>query len=138
MVDAEKTGGHCVRGIGAGAGEERPNLVVVQDPFDSRCSGNLYLVCAFDVHRRSKVAADPDGQATSDRQHRPVEGLQGLTIEEELAPVRGKEGVGNAHLEVESLAPLSPEGNQNSLSNENHPQNGDIREHTLSTLPRYV
>ena len=32
VVDAEGTGGHCARGIGAGAGEERPDLVVVQDP----------------------------------------------------------------------------------------------------------
>ena len=108
VVDAEGAGGHCPRGIGAGAGEERPDLVVVQDP-SVPVVGNPYLVCAFDV-RRSKVAADPGGQATprvsTDRQHRPVEGLQGLIDPvEELAPIRGEEGVGDAHLEDREFGP---------------------------------
>ena len=100
---------------GRGAREEASDLVVVEDAAVA-VIGDSYLVGRFHIGGRGVVAADPGGQPRprvgSDRQHRPVEGLQGLVDPVEvLAPVRAEEGVGHTKLEDGELgARLEVEG----------------------------
>ena len=69
-------GRHCLRGLRLvfGAGRAASSL--------RGWLGDSYLVGRFHIGGRGVVAADPGGQPRprvgSDRQHRPVEGLQGL------------------------------------------------------------
>ena len=107
MADAQGAAGRGARRVAPGAREEASDLVVVED-----AAVAVYLVGRFHIGGRGVVAADPGGQPRprvgSDRQHRPVEGLQGLVDPVEvLAPVRAEEGVGATRsLKTESLAPV--------------------------------
>ena len=97
MADAQGAAGRGARRVAPGAREEASDLVVVEDAAVA-VVGDSYLVGRFHIGGRGVVAADPGGQPRprvgSDRQHRPVEGLQGLVDPVEvLAPVRAEEGV---------------------------------------------
>ena len=111
MADAQGAAGRGARRVAPGAREKASDLVVVEDAAVA-VVGDSYLVGRFHIGGRGVVAADPGGQPRprvgSDRQHRPVEGLQGLVDPVEvLAPVRAEEGVGHTKLEDGSLAPVS-------------------------------
>ena len=115
MADAQGAAGRGARRVAPGAREEASDLVVVEDAAVA-VVGDSYLVGRFHIGGRGVVAADPGGQPRprvgSDRQHRPVEGLQGLVDPVEvLAPVRAEEGVGHTKLEDGELgARLEVEG----------------------------
>ena len=115
MADAQGAAGRGARWVAPGAREEASDLVVVEDAAVA-VVGDSYLVGRFHIGGRGVVAADPGGQPRprvgSDRQHRPVEGLQGLVDPVEvLAPVRAEEGVGHTKLEDGELgARLEVEG----------------------------
>ena len=115
MADAQGAAGRGARRVAPGAREEASDLVVVEDAAVA-VVGDSYLVGRFHIAGRGVVAADPGGQPRprvgSDRQHRPVEGLQGLVDPVEvLAPVRAEEGVGHTKLEDGELgARLEVEG----------------------------
>ena len=115
MADAQGAAGRGARRVAPGAREEASDLVVVEDAAVA-VVGDSYLVSRFHIGGRGVVAADPGGQPRprvgSDRQHRPVEGLQGLVDPVEvLAPVRAEEGVGHTKLEDGELgARLEVEG----------------------------
>ena len=103
MVYAERPAGRGARGIGAGAGKEASDLVVVQDA-TVPVVGHSDLVGLLHVRRGAVVAADPGGQARprvgAHREHRPVECLQGLVDPVHIeAAVRAEEGVGHAELQ---------------------------------------
>ena len=115
VVDAQGAGGRGARRVAAGAREEASDLVVVEDATVA-VVGDSYLIGRFHVTGARVVAADPGGQPRprvgSDRQHRPVEGLQGLVDPiEVLASVRRQKGVGHTKLEDGELgARLEVEG----------------------------
>ena len=115
VIDAQGAGGCCARRVAPGAREEASDLVVVEDA-PVAVVGDSYLIGRFHVTGARVVAADPGGQPRprvgSDRQHSPVEGLQGLVDPVEvLAPVRAEEGVGHTKLEDGELgARLEVEG----------------------------
>ena len=103
MVDAQGSAGRGARGIGAGAGKEAPDFIVVQDAAVPIVS-HSYLVGLLHVGRGAVVAADPGGQARprvgAHREHRPVEGLQGLVDPVHIeATVRAEKSVGHAELQ---------------------------------------
>ena len=118
MVDAQRAAGRGARRVAPGAREEASDLVIVEDAAIA-VVGDTYLVSGIHVTGRGEIAADPGGQphprVGSDRQHRSVEGLQGLVdpVEsvEVLAAVRAEEGVGHTKLEDGELgARLEVEG----------------------------
>ena len=106
---AQQTGGRGARRVAPGARKEASDLVVVEDAAIA-VVGDSYFVGRFHVGGGCVVAAEPGGQPCprvgSDRQHRPVESLQGLVEPVEvLAPVRRQEGVGHTKLENGELGP---------------------------------
>ena len=107
VVDGEGPGGGGARGVARGVGEALSQLLIVE--YDSvAIRSDLDLVCAFDVRRRSKVAAYPGGQpgprVGAHRQRGPVQGAQRLVFPKKVpASVRGQEGVGDAKLEDREL-----------------------------------
>ena len=92
VVDAQGAGGRGAHRVAPGAREEASDLVIVEDAAVA-VVGDSDFIGRFHVGGRGVVAADPGGQPRprvgSDRQHRPVEGLQGLVDPVEvLASVR--------------------------------------------------
>ena len=103
VVDAQGTAGRGARRVGAGAGKEAPDLVVVQDAAVP-VVGHSDFIRLLHVGRGAVVAADPGGQARprvgAHREHRPVEGLQGLVDPVHIeATVRAEKSVGHAELQ---------------------------------------
>ena len=102
MVDAQGPTRSGAGGVGTGTGKEAPDLGVVQDAAVP-VVGQSDFVCLLHVGRGAVVGGDPGGQARprvgARREHRPVEGLQGLVDPVHVeAAVRAEEGVGHPKL----------------------------------------
>ena len=115
VVDAEWPAGGGAGGIAPDAGEEAPDLGIVQDAAVA-VVGHVNFVGRWVVARGPVVARDPGGQPGSgigpDGEHCPVEGLQRLIDPVQvLSPIGRQEGVGHPELEDGELgARLQVEG----------------------------
>ena len=101
VVDAQGPTRSGAGGVGTGTGKEAPDLGVVQDAAVPVVGHSDSFVCS--IGRGAVVGGDPGGQARprvgAHREHRPVEGLQGLVDPVHVeAAVRAEEGVGHPKL----------------------------------------